>query len=87
MKIKMGRRERDGWLRLFPFTNELLAFAIEGGGGTAIPVRNMTIEQAEEMAKAILELTQEMRSTQTSAVEANTGATWEGAERRRAAVV
>ena len=78
LRIRTGRRDGDGQLRLSVFAGDLLAVTLEGHGERA-PTLLLTREQAERLRDALSELLPLVETG--SRGEANR----QGAERRRLA--
>ena len=78
LRIRTGRRDGDGQLRLSVFAGDLLAVALEGHGERA-PTLLLTREQAERLRDALDELLPHVETRSRGA------AGWQGAERRRRA--
>ena len=82
VKIKTGRRNVDGELRLSVFMDEMLALTLEGHGERA-PTFLLTVEQARRLQEALVEL---ISSVENGPREENgTSEAWEGEDRRRLA--
>lgn len=82
VKIRTGRRDVDGELRLSVFMAGMLALTIEGHGERA-PTFLLTLEQARRLQDALAELiaiAEEAPREEKSNTEA-----WEGKDRRRLA--
>ena len=81
VEISTGRREGDGHVRVYLFTGELLALALEGQGERA-PTLLVTLEQARKLRDALDHLIPLMEDAQRSKVETSISKAWRGEERR-----
>jgi hypothetical protein len=82
VKIRTGRRDVDGELRLSVFMKDILALTLEGHDERA-PTFLLTLEQARRLQDALAELIS--LAEQTSGEEKSKSEAWEGKDRRRLA--
>lgn len=82
IKIRTGRRDGDGQIRVSVFMDDLLALTLEGHGERA-PTLLLTMEQARRLQNALADLTR--RAEEAVREEKNKMEAWRGEERRRMA--
>ena len=82
VKIRTGRRDVDGELRLSVFMDEMLALTLEGHGERA-PTFLLTVDQARRLQEALVELISIAENSPRE--EKGKSEAWEGNDRRRLA--
>ena len=81
VKIRTGRRDGDGHIRVSIFADEMVALALEGHGERA-PTLLLTLEQARGLQRALADLIPLIEEAERE--EKNRVITWQGRERRLA---
>ena len=79
VKIRTGRRDGDGHIRVSIFADEMVALALEGHGERA-PTLLLTLEQARGLQRALADLIPLIEEAERE--EKNRVITWQGKERR-----
>lgn len=81
VKIRTGRRDGDGHIRVSIFASDLVALALEGHSERA-PTLLLTLEQARNLQRALADLIPLVEAAERE--EKKEAAAWQGKERRLA---